>query len=473
FPVMFRRFFRPLSCAVVAATLLAVGCGGSDGEYFQSKKQQVTVSIAPSGTVLVKPGEIITLTANAKALRDKLTAMSWSIQPLSTTHPGTAEPVLGNADCANATMSKDDHDYTGSCTVTVSVPKVADPLSWTLHANATAENKGQAADTVILEVVTPEYPESGLQITVPQHLMATEDLYTYQIVSIPATMTANYPISNPTYKWTLITGPTGTSTLMLAGTNSSVLQFIPREPGYYHFQVEGRGIVNGREQTATDDVILRIYDSRSHRGLVVTTNPAQRVDANTVVQLVGSATFNGSDVYNPSYQWQQIQTGSEPQVALINPNSPTASFIAPATPTTQVYTFELIVTAVDHNGTRLTGKSSTYVTVYGTGTQPVGQEIQVYVSAPAKVEGGDFQTITATATYKGQALPNAQYEWRQTEGPPVIISNEHTASPSFYLNVKYDTRVVFVVTATDVVNGETVTGSSTVELVITPPQTNP
>ena len=191
------------------------------------------------------------------------------------------------------------------------------------------------------------------------------------------------------------------------------------------------------------------------------------------MQLVGSATFNGSDVYNPSYQWQQIQTGSEPQVALINPNSPTASFIAPATPTTQVYTFELIVTAVDNNGTRLTGKSSTYVTVYGTGTQPVGQEIQVYVSAPAKVEGGDFQTITATATYKGQALPNAQYEWRQTEGPPVIISNEHTASPSFYLNVKHDTRVVFVVTATDVVNGETVTGSSTVELVITPPQTNP
>ena len=70
---MFRRFFRPLSCAVVAATLLAVGCGGGDGEYFQSKKQQVTVKIAPSGTVLVKPGEIITLTANAKALRDKLT----------------------------------------------------------------------------------------------------------------------------------------------------------------------------------------------------------------------------------------------------------------------------------------------------------------------------------------------------------------------------------------------------------------
>ena len=206
----------------------------------------------------------------------------------------------------------------------------------------------------------------------------------------------------------------------------------------------------------------------------MTTNPAQRVEANTTVQLVGSATFNGSDVYNPSYQWQQVQTGSEPQVALINPNSPTASFIAPATPTTQVYTFELIVTAVDENGTRLTGKSSTYVTVYGTGTQPpTGQEILVYVSAPAKVEGGDFQTITATATYKGQALPNAQYSWRQAAGPTVTLSNEHTASPSFYLDVQQDTPVVFVVTATDVVNGENVSGSSTVELIITPPQTNP
>lgn len=468
---MLSRITRPLACALLAATALAsCGGGGLDG-YFEDQKQQVTVSIAPRGTILAKPGEVLKFTANAKVLDDKLSSMGWSLQS-QTANVTTPTPTLDNGSCASVTMSKKSDDYVGECTTLVRIPDTAEKFSWMLSANAKAENKGQATDTVTIDVVAPAYPAGNLQIVVPQHLMSGAELHTYEIVSIPATMTANAPITNPTYKWTQITNNTSTGALMLAGASSSVLQFIPRAAGYYQFQVEGRGIVNGREETATDTVTVLITDSREQANLVVTTNGIQRVKAGDLVTLTGSATYNGGALNNPRYSWAQVRSGDEPAVQLTGANTSSAQFVAPEIPATKTLTFELTVTDVDpYNATQRVGKATAYVTVYGTGEGASGNnEVIVSVSAPSKVEGGDFTTITASATYNGQPLTNAQYEWTQKAGPAVTISNEHTPSPSFYYKATQDTQIVLYCTVTGVVDGKTVSGTSTVELIITPKQ---
>lgn len=452
--------------ALFFSALLLSGCGGA----LEQRKQQVKISVSPSQQTALTPGETLVLSAAALAYDDKLVEMKWTLQPASAPAKGPA-PVLQNADCANGTLTVKKDDARGNCSVTLSIPADADPMLWRVGVTAKAEKKGSAGTSVLIEVLTPPRPESKFRLQVPSLVNTNafgEALLSYQLLRITAKAEAALPISALRYNWTQKAGPAGGAGIF-AGADSATLQFIPRLPGEYQVQVEAKGVVNGREETAVTNVLIIVGDSRSHRDLVVNAGPIQRVKGEDTVTLSGSATYNAGALNNPRWRWRQIMTeeSKDYPVTLVQENSPKPHFIAPRVEENLHLTFELVVED-NVNGRPISGRSRVVIVVHGSDPK---QEAKVLVSASEKAEPGKTVELKATATYNNEAITEPRYTWTQTSGAPTVtLTNPNSAAPSFTAphGVAANTPITFEVKVKGFYKGREVSGSSVIEVILNP-----
>ncbi|MBI4719590.1 MAG: LEPR-XLL domain-containing protein [Planctomycetes bacterium] len=177
----------------------------------------------------------------------------------------------------------------------------------------------------------------------------------------------------------------------------------------------------------------------------------QAVTEGSVVQLAGNA--SDADGQALTYEW--VQTGG-PAVALNNPTSPNASFVAPEGLVNTQATFELHVSD---------GQSESIDTVTVT--------INADNDAPA-AEAGPDQSVSEGAIVQlsgGGTDPEGQglsYQWVQTGGPAVTLSNPNAANPSFAAPAGGSGDLTFELRVSDGVT----TSIDTVRVAVTPSETS-
>jgi LmbE family N-acetylglucosaminyl deacetylase len=138
-----------------------------------------------------------------------------------------------------------------------------------------------------------------------------------------------------------------------------------------------------------------------------------------------AVTLDGTQSSDPNrdpltFTWSQT---SGPAVTLSNATSPTPSFIAPgAQPVSQTLRFSLIVS----DGVLTSTADSVDVRIPGTLNSPpaanAGADVTVSPGGAVSLDG------SASADSEGSALA---YQWTQTGGTAVTLSNATTANPSF------------------------------------------
>jgi ELWxxDGT repeat protein len=146
--------------------------------------------------------------------------------------------------------------------------------------------------------------------------------------------------------------------------------------------------------------------------------PDQTVDEGTDVTLDGSASSdpNGDPL---SYQWEQI---GGPTVALSDPTAARPGFAAPSVPRGgATLTFQLTV----FDGTHTSEADTVDITVKNLNQAPVadaGDDQTVQEGSPVTLHGGEsFDPDSDPLTY----------QWAQTAGPDVSLSDPAAAEPTF------------------------------------------
>ncbi|MDH5711536.1 MAG: thrombospondin type 3 repeat-containing protein [Gammaproteobacteria bacterium] len=170
---------------------------------------------------------------------------------------------------------------------------------------------------------------------------------------------------------------------------------------------------------------------------VVSTGNALAVKEQTSVTLAGSAT--DVDGVISRYFWTQL---SGPAVNIINANTATASFIAPIVLSQNSPTIlQFRMTAVDDQGASSSAETS--IGVFAINTLPISNA------------GTDFTVNEASiATLKGSGSDSdgsiIRYQWTQTSGSTVTLSNNSSASATFTTPVlKTSEQLGFRLTVTD------------------------
>ena len=160
---------------------------------------------------------------------------------------------------------------------------------------------------------------------------------------------------------------------------------------------------------------LLLTGCQPNQPLGVQAGSDQTVVEGTNVTLGGGGSDNAGTV--ASYQWEQI---AGPPVALSNKRRASASFVAPEVDEPVALTFRL--TIVDNDG--------------ATASDEVAITIRQPNQLPSAQAGLD-QTVDegGSVALSGSGVDNdgtvASYQWEQTAGPSVTISNERQASASF------------------------------------------
>ena len=232
------------------------------------------------------------------------------------------------------------------------------------------------------------------------------------------------------YSWTQVSG----TPVTLSGANTATASFTA--------PASMTGEVMSFELTVTDDKGLSSTAAVTKVNVLhVNVAPAanagadQTVDEQTAVTLTGSGTDIDGTV--AGYAW--VQTAGTP-VTLTNANAAVATFIAPASMTGEVMSFQLTVT--DDKGLSSTA-ATTNVTV-------------LHVNVAPTANAGADQTVNkkAAVTLAGSGADIdgsiASYAWVQTAGTSVTLIGANTASASFTApKVSVDTVLTFSLTVTD------------------------
>ncbi|HEX7288668.1 MAG TPA: hypothetical protein VF532_20960, partial [Candidatus Angelobacter sp.] len=138
-----------------------------------------------------------------------------------------------------------------------------------------------------------------------------------------------------------------------------------------------------------------------------------------VVQLDGSASIPLNQI---SYSWLQNPADTT-RVALINPTSAVASFVAPVVLNSVTVSFTLTVT-------NASGSSSAIVAVIINPPPPPQPPVAVATASPNPVASGGTVSLIGTGSSDPNSLP-LTYLWTQTGGTPVTITNPTGAVASF------------------------------------------
>ena len=168
---------------------------------------------------------------------------------------------------------------------------------------------------------------------------------------------------------------------------------------------------NGRLDSTESDPLLNLHP-------VAEAGPDQKVDQFTTVRL------NGANSYDPegalvSYTWEKA---AGPIVDLNNADSAIASFVTPQVDQGGTgYLFKLTVRDIDN----LLDVDYCAVNVTWDNKPPVSDAGPDQDAAP-----GVKVYLNGTSSYDSDGWV-ADYQWIQTFGPPVALSDPHAAAPSF------------------------------------------
>jgi hypothetical protein len=163
------------------------------------------------------------------------------------------------------------------------------------------------------------------------------------------------------------------------------------------------------------------------------------VNEGTAVSLPGSGSDPDGTI--TSYAWTQT---AGPTVTLSGANTATASFTAPQVTASTVLTFRLTVT--DNGGA--TGTDTVNVTVNDV---PAANQPPTANAGPDQtVSQGVLVQLNGTGSFDPEGL-SLTYQWTQTAGPAVVLSNAATATPSFTspTGLTQNTTLTFRLTVTD------------------------
>ncbi|HEY6234519.1 MAG TPA: hypothetical protein VIW69_05340, partial [Candidatus Elarobacter sp.] len=213
------------------------------------------------------------------------------------------------------------------------------------------------------------------------------------------------------YRWTQTAGPAVT----LTNANTSSASFTAPN------SVAGTTLTflltatDNQGATGTDDMNV-VVRPRPNQPPVANAGADQTVNAGQSVTLAGSGTDADGTVV--SYAWTQIAGAA---VTLTNPNTATASFTAPNVTTQTTFGFQLTVT--DDRGA--TGSAVTSVTVK---PKPPNQPPTANAGADQSVNEGAPVTLVGSGVDPDGTI--ASYQWVQTAGPVVTLTNAASASAS-------------------------------------------
>jgi hypothetical protein len=116
------------------------------------------------------------------------------------------------------------------------------------------------------------------------------------------------------------------------------------------------------------------------------------------------------------FQWTQIVNVGDPIVTILNPTSPTASFIAPVVAAPLNLTFSLTV-----GGSNTTTPSTVTISI-PVAVPPAGSAPSVFAGSAPTNPIASGQTVTLTASGVDPTGGTLSYSWTQTAGPAVVLA---------------------------------------------------
>jgi len=240
-----------------------------------------------------------------------------------------------------------------------------------------------------------------------------------------------------TYSWTQVAGPTVT----LSDATAAQPTFTAPE-GVTNTNVQFELTVNDGTNTSSVDTVT-ITVNADNDAPTSNAGPDQTVDEGDVVTLSGTAS---SDPEGQSLTYTWVQT-SGPTVTLSDANAAQPTFTAPEGLNTTLVEFELSVS----DGTNTSSVDTVTITINGDNDAPTAD-----AGTDQLVQEGDVVTLNGKASVdpEGQWLT---YNWVQTGGPTVTLSDPTVAEPTFTApETTSSSTLTFEVTVFDGVNTSTV-----------------
>lgn len=171
--------------------------------------------------------------------------------------------------------------------------------------------------------------------------------------------------------------------------------------------------------------------------LPVNLNPIAEAGINVTVNPIELAVIDGLSSSDPdgqvvSYAWTQV---SGPAVELVDAEQAKATFKPHSSMAGETLRFELTVT--DNEGATAKDTVDIYVNQYP--TAEAGKNQIVSINQIVKLDGQKSQD-------DGQVV---SYQWAQSKGTAVTLTESDTATPSFSATFENDEKITFTLTVTD------------------------
>ncbi|MDH5692641.1 MAG: S8 family serine peptidase [Gammaproteobacteria bacterium] len=308
-------------------------------------------------------------------------------------------------------------------TATANFTAPSTPGDMVFQLSATDDLAAVGTDTVTITVNAPPVADAGPDLTASP---------TSTVALSGAASTDDLAIAS--YTWTQTAGTT--VTLANANTVSPSFTATGAVGDVFTFKLT---VTDGDGFSSADFVSVTIANKPT-----VDAGPDQYVALGASVNLNATATDNGTI---SSWAWTQTSGGA---VTLSGATTANASFTAPFSPTS--LTFDVTVT--DNDGLTDTDSVTVYVV-----NAPVSfiWVNNIYQSSTALV------TLDGSFSFSNNGGSIVAYEWEQTAGPTVTLSDPTAVSPTFTVPMAPGETITIQLTVTDNIGAR---GSSTLDIII-------
>jgi hypothetical protein len=349
-------------------------------------------------------------------------------------------------DTEGETLSYQWEQIGGASSVTLSNPQAANP---TFTAPSSVASGGESLSfrlTVTDEEAEATYDTAIVNVTLPLANSPPEadagvdqDVEEGEIVALMGSNSSDPDGDDVSFQWDQIGGPQITLSDPQVANPTFTAPFVDSIGLSYTFELTVTD-TSGLRATGTTIVnVTSILPSANQPPEAVVGND-QTVDEDTEVFLDGSGSSDpdGGDWF---YRWRQV--AGRPVTLLFDPSVDKPTFTAPNVGAGVTLIFELTVTDVDG----LQAVVDTFVNVNGDNDFPI---------ADAGTDQAVNENSTVTLDGSGSVDPEGQnlsYNWRQTSGPPITLSDPAVGQTTFTApNVTPNgVTLVLDLTVTDVV----------------------